>query len=287
MPLVFSLDENRNREIAREDHLALVVLTGGSAVIRAAGSRWSIIAPGVMCFGENDGQEIESSNKIRAAGVFFRPSMINTALTYENIRESTGSLSRTERQDRDFLSPFIERSAEYSGFIPMGPARIGRASALIRLLGDELRERSGGFWPCRSRSYLLELLFLVFKVYQGGPPGSARETDDSPAGRVIRYIQCSYTEKILVADLCRKFETNKTTLNKLMRETTGSSVIEYLNRERVQSACILLRDTGLPVQEIAYRAGFNDVVHFGRMFRKHTGSTPRAYREAHKNGRRL
>jgi AraC-like DNA-binding protein len=279
---IFRIDETGNLRISREGCLALLVVTQGSAVVRAAGLRWSVIAPGALCFGEDERQEIESTAGIKGSGVFFRPSMINAALTCDNIRGDPGLLSLTDRLDRDFLSPFVERSADYFGFIPMGPALIGRAISLIALLEGELDRKSDGYWPCRSRSYLLELVFLMFKVYKDDGAGRVQVIDDSISGRVIRFIQINMTERILVDDLCRRFETNKTTLNRLMRQATGYPAIEYLNRQRIQSACLLLRDTGLPVQEIAYRAGFNDIVHFGRMFRKYTRVAPRKYRELHR-----
>lgn len=279
-PVVFTLAGNGN--IFLENHLALVIFTAGSAVISAAGTRYSVVSPGAFCFRESEHQKIESAHEVRGKGVYFRPAMVNTSLNYDNIAGDRSTLSFTERLDGDFLTPFTERSAAYSGFITMGPELADRISSLIALMGDELQEKKDGFWPCRSRSYLLELLFLVFKVYKSGTC-AVQKVDDSLSGRIIHYIHCNFTEKILVSDLCTRFETNKTTLNRLVRDATGSSVIEYLNRFRVQHACLLLRDTSLLIQEIAYRAGFGDVVHFGRMFRKFTGSAPREYRKLYRS----
>jgi len=57
------------------------------------------------------------------------------------------------------------------------------------------------------------------------------------------------------------------------------STMEYLIRLRVKMAAIILRDTDLPISEIAYRVGFNDITHFGRMFRKRVGYSPSEYRK--------
>lgn len=53
---------------------------------------------------------------------------------------------------------------------------------------------------------------------------------------------------------------------------------EYLRRARVEQAAALLRDTALPLSEIALRAGFADQSHFSRVFRRLLGVPPGAYR---------
>jgi AraC-like DNA-binding protein len=63
------------------------------------------------------------------------------------------------------------------------------------------------------------------------------------------------------------------------RSSTGTSIIEYLVKLRIKIASTMLRDTMLPVSEILDRVGFNDSVHFIRMFKKHIGCTPSEYRE--------
>jgi len=44
-----------------------------------------------------------------------------------------------------------------------------------------------------------------------------------------------------------------------------------------------LRDTDVPIAEIALRAGFADQSHFTNLFRRITGCTPRAYRDRARN----
>ncbi|MGQ4661453.1 helix-turn-helix domain-containing protein [Lysobacter sp. F6437] len=48
----------------------------------------------------------------------------------------------------------------------------------------------------------------------------------------------------------------------------------YLLTRRIERAIALLRDTDLPVTEIAYRTGWNSLGTFGRVFRDVTGGSP-------------
>ena len=48
----------------------------------------------------------------------------------------------------------------------------------------------------------------------------------------------------------------------------------YLLTRRIERAIALLRDTDLPVTEVAYRTGWNSLGTFGRIFRDITGESP-------------
>ena len=52
----------------------------------------------------------------------------------------------------------------------------------------------------------------------------------------------------------------------------------YLVQLRLKMAESLLRDTQLPVGQIANRVGYEDTSHFIRLFRRSLGQTPSAYR---------
>jgi len=53
----------------------------------------------------------------------------------------------------------------------------------------------------------------------------------------------------------------------------------YLLTRRIERATALLRDTGLPITEIAFQTGWESLGTFGRTFRDITGESPRALRE--------
>ena len=66
---------------------------------------------------------------------------------------------------------------------------------------------------------------------------------------------------------------------RLFRQTTGQSVLEFVNARRLERAQAYLADTPLALKEIAWRLGFADASGFSRAFRKLTGETPQAYRQ--------
>ncbi|WP_394331162.1 helix-turn-helix domain-containing protein [Draconibacterium orientale] len=51
-----------------------------------------------------------------------------------------------------------------------------------------------------------------------------------------------------------------------------------MNEYRVDCSCMMLRETNIPISDICFAAGFNDVPHFNRTFKKIKGQSPNNYR---------
>ncbi len=67
---------------------------------------------------------------------------------------------------------------------------------------------------------------------------------------------------------------------KLFTEQVGESPMAYLGKIRLTKSIDLLKSTSLPIKEIAWRCGFTDSNHFGKIFRKQFGMSAGAYRQS-------
>ena len=54
---------------------------------------------------------------------------------------------------------------------------------------------------------------------------------------------------------------------------------EYLRKLRIEKAIEYLDTSSYSLTKIAYLTGFSDQSHFSRIFKKHTGKNPSAYRK--------
>jgi transcriptional regulator GlxA family with amidase domain len=61
---------------------------------------------------------------------------------------------------------------------------------------------------------------------------------------------------------------------RLFKEAFGVPPHRYLLTRRIEQATSLLRDTDLPIIEVAYATGWNSLGTFGRTFRDITGESP-------------
>ena len=69
-------------------------------------------------------------------------------------------------------------------------------------------------------------------------------------------------------------------LSQLFKKETGRTVGSYLTRCGMQKAMALLKEGKLRGYEVAEAVGYKNPNYFGAMFKRYTGYTPKAYREA-------
>jgi transcriptional regulator GlxA family with amidase domain len=62
------------------------------------------------------------------------------------------------------------------------------------------------------------------------------------------------------------------------KSATGETPIAYLHRLRIDAARHYLESEHRSVQDICHAIGYEDLAFFRRLFRRHTGASPRAYR---------
>ncbi|MGC1274316.1 MAG: AraC family transcriptional regulator [Planctomycetaceae bacterium] len=93
----------------------------------------------------------------------------------------------------------------------------------------------------------------------------AASHEEWPVGRLAR-VSC-----VSEAHFARSF-----------KEAFGVPPHRYLLTRRIERATALLRDTDLPVTEIAFQTGWNSLGTFGRTFRDVVGESPRAIRARQK-----
>lgn len=85
--------------------------------------------------------------------------------------------------------------------------------------------------------------------------------------------------RLTLTQISEELHYSKTHTERLMRETFGCSVTEYLHKARLAAATDLLLSTDLPISKIAEQTGFYDASHFSTVFKRETGISPRAYRK--------
>ena len=96
---------------------------------------------------------------------------------------------------------------------------------------------------------------------------------------VKKYIEVNYADpELSVTTIAKSFYLNYQYLSKLFHCDTGMSIQTFLQRLRIEQACILLEQTSLPFADIALRVGYSDAKHFSRVFRRCKGLSPRDYR---------
>lgn len=146
-------------------------------------------------------------------------------------------------------------------------------TTLVNALGDTedtLRlAATGQFYVLLA--YLKQVTGLMEEANEG-------TSSTSCVAKATRFIEQNYYIDIDVQTLCEYVNYSRSYLSRIFRQETGLTIPEYTNKIRMENAMELLRDTQLPLRELATSVGINDTFYFSKLFKKYTGKTPRAYR---------
>lgn len=100
------------------------------------------------------------------------------------------------------------------------------------------------------------------------------------AHEIRLYITAHLSEELSVDSLCLQYSLSPTALYQIFKKAFGTGVVHIIREERIRRAKELLENSELSVGEIAYRVGIPDANYFTRVFRQHTGMTPREVRSS-------
>ncbi|MCM3782441.1 AraC family transcriptional regulator [Neobacillus mesonae] len=95
----------------------------------------------------------------------------------------------------------------------------------------------------------------------------------------LSYIEDHYLEPITLEDIALQSDISVRHLNRIFKAYYQTSPMAYLQRLRLERACLLLRQTQLPITEISFQSGFNDSNYFARQFKKVYGTSPKSFRQ--------
>ncbi|MBQ9714105.1 MAG: PocR ligand-binding domain-containing protein [Clostridia bacterium] len=127
---------------------------------------------------------------------------------------------------------------------------------------------------------LQNLMNTMVKSFWGD--GLIRSKRSMLSVKIEQYIKEHIEEKIYVEELCKAFFLSKNALYALFEREFQSTVNEFILSERMKSAKRLLKETNLPLAEIAAACGFDDYNYFIRIFKKKSGVPPLQYKKMQK-----
>lgn len=97
--------------------------------------------------------------------------------------------------------------------------------------------------------------------------------------RVRAFFDARRVEGIRKEDLARHLGMSCATFDLHLRRHAGMGFSRFLNGYRLRHAVRLLTDGELPVSEVCFLAGFNNISHFNHLFKAYTGHSPSKFRQ--------
>jgi two-component system response regulator YesN len=131
---------------------------------------------------------------------------------------------------------------------------------------------------CADHSVLRDWFLLVVRDLVRHI-GHENDGDDLTLRKVRHFIDLNDLREVSLETASASLGITPSYLSRLFKEKTGGHFHEYVMERRLEMAARLLRETALPVHDVSHRVGYGDAAYFGKVFRKHYGSTPRDYRK--------
>ena len=98
--------------------------------------------------------------------------------------------------------------------------------------------------------------------------------------RIDKYIDEHLSDKITVEVLCNEFSISRTRLYELMGKQISGGIAAFIRQKRLVAAKDLLKNTDMPIADVAYATGFDDYSYFLRVFKKRYNISPRKMRNS-------
>jgi len=197
----------------------------------------------------------------------------------------------------DAFALLVLRAARELGWrVPEDVAVLGAGDDVF-LVGYERIPLSSIRLPARRIGY--EAGAEIDRLICGGAPAARRvrlaplglvarqSTDtifaaDAAVVKALRHIRAHATASPYIGDIARVAGVARTTLQQRFRAVVGRTMLEEIQRVRIECAKDLLRSGDLSLEAISERCGFANSQRFSVLFRQHTGLPPGKFRRAHR-----
>ena len=273
-------DRLRNIDI-KDKCFLLIILTAGKLEFNVENERLYAAAPAFICFDETADPMLISKQKAQYTCIYFHPEFLNVNMSFEMLRKKDyGDIASTH--DLFLLKPFTDKAY----VVPIAEAQLEKITQAAEFMQEELKNQRDWYWSCRGRSYFMEIIIALERMYGLiGYGVTHQKSDNTPIVKnaklrdAVLYIESRFDESITLPDIAKAAGMNHTTLTALMKEELGLTAIEYLMKYRITVAEKQLEFTSVPIKDIANMTGFKTVQHFSRVFKSQTGATPAEFRK--------
>jgi len=159
---------------------------------------------------------------------------------------------------------------------PRFPAASAPPSRLTpRVAGLLLRIARGA---ADSDEAAVAIAHICLSASGGSWPDRASEVDTRHVFDAVHYINAHFAEACSLDTLAAVAGMNRFRFAKRFRAVTGETANQYVINRRLSAAAARLISTKMPIAEIAFDVGFNDISYFDACFRSAFGCAPSIWR---------
>jgi len=177
---------------------------------------------------------------------------------------------------RSALLPIFEMRQPVVG---ISPEECARLSSLIRIAGEYLISENPLREEMLGNLYAIFLMDLSSILSRQSKRGGFGKSTEELFMNFMDMLPKHFVREHGIEFYADALNVTPTYLSRAVRQVSGRTVVEYINRLLLMEAIWLLESTALSIDEIAERINYADSTTFGRFFFRMKGVTPREYRK--------
>lgn len=160
------------------------------------------------------------------------------------------------------------------------PAIIPISNAMNRLTDLILSISDRTVHNSKASPFLTMLCKSAFQLYAEEAASLKNAETIHPLVKMVKqFISQYYEDEITLQQIADYAGVSKVHVIRTFERETGHTPIRYLWRFRTERGLELLHNTGLSIEEVAYRCGYKSVYHFSRNVKQYTGNPPNRIRK--------
>lgn len=135
----------------------------------------------------------------------------------------------------------------------------------------------GGMAKLHLESLALSAIIeLTEHIRKDNPARHQRSGGQKSLAQDVRNIVVQNLDDLpKISDMAVQLGTNSTTLRRAFKATYGMTLMDYIRKQRLEAARIMLREGKFQIAEIAYRVGYSNPANFTNAFRRQFGYAPK------------
>lgn len=95
---------------------------------------------------------------------------------------------------------------------------------------------------------------------------------------ILEFIKNNYQQDISIGSASKEVNMTESTFYKFIKRHTNKKFTTILNEYRINHASKLLVSSQIPISEISFKSGYNNLSYFNRVFKESYNLTPKQFR---------
>ena len=130
------------------------------------------------------------------------------------------------------------------------------------------------------RTFIYRVLYETNEQYQESPVSDVLPSQESNHFvKFMRLLQENYTKQHYIRFYADTMGLSPKYLSMIIKRVSGKLATQWIDEYIILEAKNLIKYSSMSIQEISYTLNFPNQSFFGKYFKRHTGLSPKAYRQ--------